>query len=747
MKLFSRRAERKRHKTDPITDEERFIIGKCIRDGDVVLDVGAHHGKWSEAVLSAKKAEVHAFEASRDAYEVLTAGIGQRVTLNWNAVTNASEDVTFHVYRDDARLSSIHRRLSVEEKLLGAGFDAITVPGTTLDAYWAGRSEQIRFLKVDVEGAEYDVLRGADGLLRRGQVDFLQFEYGGTFFDAGITLRSVWSCLRRNGYRVLRVEGRKFSELERFSDRDETYKYTNFLAVHERLIKPFLGRGGREIELEFDLLARYGIRPRGALHVGAHKGDEIANYRARGISPVVFVEANPNLAQGLRDRFAGQEDVRIIECAASDSEGRATFNITSMDQSSSLLQLKDHAKLYPKIGVAQTVDVRTAPLDTLLAEAGIDPAQLDFIAMDIQGAELLALRGATEILKHVNALQIEVNFSELYEGCPLIGDLDAFLEGHGFIRMMTNTPYSEEWGDALYVRRPVVTCSAIGRMGRFGNAFYQYMFIRSYARAHGFTALTPVWAGDDMFEVAPGVETLPEMPVKVDEVGYELENSSVANDPLLHPNADFTGFFQYHSRYYKPYQAEILKEFVFKGAYAERARQIADLFAAQPGPVVPIHLRRGDFGTGIFFIAPESWYLDWLAQLRDSHGDLTLYIASDDPAAVLPAFSGYRVLTEADLPKTELAHGFFTDFAALTLGDYVAISNSSFSFAATLLNRTAKTFMRPSLTEQRLVPYEPWKSPVLLREREAEDAGEAFVSAQAKTRSKYKWRRLRRLFG
>jgi len=746
MTLFSRRAERKRHKTDPITDEERFIIGKCIRDGDVVLDVGAHHGKWSEAVLRDKSVELHAFEASREAYDVLKTSLADKVRLNWNAVTNCNEDMTFHVYRDDARLSSLHRRLSVEDQLLTAGFDAITVPGTTLDSYWAGRREQIRFLKVDVEGAEYDVLRGADGLLRRGQVDFLQFEYGGTFFDAGVSLRNVWSLLRRNGYRVLRVENRKFFELKQFSDKDETYKYTNFLALHERLMGPFL-KQGTEIELDFPLLDRYGIRPTGALHVGAHKGDEIKTYRARGITPVVFVEANPGLAQGLRDRFAKDTDVTVIECAASDSEGTATFKITSMDQSSSLLDLKDHAKLYPKIGVTETIEVRTAPLDQLLAEAGVDVSKLDFIAMDIQGAELMALRGATETLKHIKALQLEVNYSELYEGCPLISDLDAFLGDHGFIRVMTNTPYSEEWGDALYIRRPMVTCSAVGNMGRFGNQLYQYMFIQSYAREHDFTAATPVWAGDEMFEVRPGVDPLPKMPFGIEETRYDLETSDIANDPLLHPNTDFAGFFQYHSRYYKPYKAEILRDFTFKGAYADRVAQIAALFEKQSGPVVPLHLRRGDFGTGIFFIAPESWYLDWLAPLRQAHPDLTLYIASDDPAAVLPAFKDFNVLTAADLPATDLPHDFFTDFAALTLGDHLAISNSSFSFAASLLNKTAQSFARPCLTEQRLIPYEPWNAPVLLRAHEAEDVGEEFMSDRAKGRSKYKWRKLRKFFG
>ena len=119
------------------------MIARCLRDGDVVLDVGAHHGKWSEAVLANCKAEIHAFEASSEAHSVLTETFGDDITLNWNAVTNRNADQVFNVYRDDARLSSLHRRHSVESSLLTLGYDAITVPGITLDKYWMHRKDQL----------------------------------------------------------------------------------------------------------------------------------------------------------------------------------------------------------------------------------------------------------------------------------------------------------------------------------------------------------------------------------------------------------------------------------------------------------------------------------------------------------------------------------------------------------------------------------------------------------------------------
>lgn len=75
----------------------------------------------------------------------------------------------------------------------------------------------------------------------------------------------------------------------------------------------------------------------------------------------------------------------------------------------------------------------------------------DFINLDIQGAELLALKGATSILPFVKAIYTEVNEKELYEGCALIEELDAYLKQNGFTRILTNMT-KHGWGDALYIR-------------------------------------------------------------------------------------------------------------------------------------------------------------------------------------------------------------------------------------------------------------------------------------------------------
>jgi FkbM family methyltransferase len=195
-----------------------------------------------------------------------------------------------------------------------------------------------------------------------------------------------------------------------------------------------------------------GVSVEGVVHVGANRGDEIAQYDALGARRVVFVEANPHLAASLHARFADRDDVTIGEFAAADADGETNFHLTSFDQSSSLLKLKRHAEIYPEIVVAETIRVVKRRLDDALAEMGFAEERFDLLALDIQGAELMALRGAPGLLGRVRAVNCALAFEELYEGCALAPEIDAHLAEFGFTRVATATPYHPSWGDGLYLK-------------------------------------------------------------------------------------------------------------------------------------------------------------------------------------------------------------------------------------------------------------------------------------------------------
>ena len=195
-------------------------------------------------------------------------------------------------------------------------------------------------------------------------------------------------------------------------------------------------------------LASKGISVTGVLHIGAHECEELKDYVAQGVpaSAVDWIEANPALVSRMVAR-----GIPVHQAAVSDVEAELPFHITNNGQSSSLLEFGTHAASYPWCKVVDTITVKTETLQRIVARTGIPISTRNFWNLDIQGAELAALRSAGDLLQHADAIYAEVNTQEVYKGCGLLSELDAFLESKGFKREMISMT-DAGWGDALYVR-------------------------------------------------------------------------------------------------------------------------------------------------------------------------------------------------------------------------------------------------------------------------------------------------------
>ncbi|MEJ0067720.1 MAG: FkbM family methyltransferase [Pseudomonadota bacterium] len=125
----------------------------------------------------------------------------------------------------------------------------------------------------------------------------------------------------------------------------------------------------------------------------------------------------------------------------------------SKDESSSILPLKLHQKIYPSVVENEIIEVPGLGLDRLMESLALDAGEFNVMCLDVQGAELRALRGATKTLESIEAISIEINFVEMFADCAQVEDIDDYLGDRGFDRVTTLSPYHLSWGDALYVRR------------------------------------------------------------------------------------------------------------------------------------------------------------------------------------------------------------------------------------------------------------------------------------------------------
>ncbi|MEZ5755968.1 MAG: FkbM family methyltransferase [Paracoccaceae bacterium] len=211
------------------------------------------------------------------------------------------------------------------------------------------------------------------------------------------------------------------------------------------------------------------LRGKTIVHVGAHRGQEAQDYQKWGAARVIWVEADPETARGLRQHLASlpgrpqgwlqrllgfpATEHRVIEALIGDEDGKLTdFHVFSNDGESSSIFRKAAEADARHAAIVETGTVRQLAmrsLDRLLPENGIPLASVDILVLDVQGAELLCLRGATSLLSHVTLLESEVATTPWYEGGVLLPELDAWLAAKGFQR---RTRVRRSMMNAVYTR-------------------------------------------------------------------------------------------------------------------------------------------------------------------------------------------------------------------------------------------------------------------------------------------------------
>lgn len=202
------------------------------------------------------------------------------------------------------------------------------------------------------------------------------------------------------------------------------------------------------------LLRKYNFLPTGVFHIGASTGQEARDYYDNEVGNVVWIEAIPAVFEQLcRNIEQYPRMVAFNECIADVDGKKMSFHISNNEaQSSSLLQLDYHKTDHPDVHFNAEIDVVTKRVDTLLKEKGLSLSDYNFLNIDLQGAELMALKGIGQELSKVKYAYIEVNKKHEYKDCPLLDDIDAYMASFGFVRVELEWCGGFSWGDAFYIK-------------------------------------------------------------------------------------------------------------------------------------------------------------------------------------------------------------------------------------------------------------------------------------------------------
>lgn len=178
-------------------------------------------------------------------------------------------------------------------------------------------------------------------------------------------------------------------------------------------------------------------------------------------------ECNPDTLPLCRERIQDKPQIHLIEAAVSDESGPINFyqidtqrtrtdypggnpGASSLFRSSGTYPLEDY--------VQKSITVGAVTLQDFFRKNKIE--SVDLLWMDIQGAELLALRGTGTDLSKIKLIHLEVEFFEIYKDQPLFGDIRSFFRQNDFA-FFCFTQLGRYSGDAIFIRRDLNTRSRL----------------------------------------------------------------------------------------------------------------------------------------------------------------------------------------------------------------------------------------------------------------------------------------------
>lgn len=193
-----------------VEKEEYIFYIKYIQEGMIIFDVGANIGEitllFSKYVGETGK--VFSFEASSTVFKKLESIIhfsGRKNIYLYNlAVSDKIGLINFYEYPDEfSGWNSMAKRPLEDYGIEIKPIKYEEIQSITIDKFCEDNSiDYIDLLKIDVEGAEYQVLLGAEEMLRQKRIKCLVFEFGATTFDMGNTPEQIENYLKKLGYSI-----------------------------------------------------------------------------------------------------------------------------------------------------------------------------------------------------------------------------------------------------------------------------------------------------------------------------------------------------------------------------------------------------------------------------------------------------------------------------------------------------------------------------------------------------------------
>jgi FkbM family methyltransferase len=218
----------------------RHLVKKSEND-DVFFDVGANIGLYSVELINAGlKGSLFLVDPLKNNLSSASQRIKQtgfkKYQLLECALSNQNGTQLFNVNLDSS-LSGADSFYDMRKIGYLKNTTEIQVPVKKLDDLAISYDiKKVYFLKIDTEGNEFFVLKGAEELLSRQSIKFIQFEFGNSAKVARVFLHDIVYFLESKKFKIFIIKPKGLFPLKFTPYTEKRYSLINFLAVHESCV-------------------------------------------------------------------------------------------------------------------------------------------------------------------------------------------------------------------------------------------------------------------------------------------------------------------------------------------------------------------------------------------------------------------------------------------------------------------------------------------------------------------------------
>jgi FkbM family methyltransferase len=211
-----------------------WALGRATTGNVIIFDIGANTGQFAiMAGTAIGGAIIYSFEPSRKTFAALEKNLSPHLAKALFRPQNVGVgsvpgNMTLYSSEEQSTIASVFDLKNPLRPFDAAQTEQITI--TTVDIFCEQNGiKSIDYLKIDIEGFEFEAIKGALNIITRGGVRYIQFEFGEGTIDARVFFRDFYELFIKDRYSMYRIVSDGVRRIDKYSVSLEAFETVNYL--------------------------------------------------------------------------------------------------------------------------------------------------------------------------------------------------------------------------------------------------------------------------------------------------------------------------------------------------------------------------------------------------------------------------------------------------------------------------------------------------------------------------------------